>query len=271
MSNMLDVQTQVIDQNQLSANDLNLLGRVDQFRKALGEIRSERILLVEKMRGIAEEIHALNESRAQTYSLFHAEALHLMPQLVVKDLLSFVKSLPESHQLGPIWAQYEGKVLRIEQDIDARMRQFNELRSEESVLAKEEDETLAMYDLFSSSVPGQVPSAKSLLIELQAVDVIPLVEEGNVQIKSAFELIDPEAQAMVLNQAISEDTGYDAHTVNQELMNNMPALVAESRNKTLVESVTELIPGNYTPQTKLIGIAVLALGLMYVFGGKKRD
>lgn len=262
----MQVQTQVIDQSQLTAQDLNLQARVDDFKSALAEIRASRVKVVEDMRGLTENIRNLSMSRANALGMFQSEASQMYPELVVKDMNAFLQSIPSNHPVMALWKQYDAKIAQIDSNLATETAQFDLLNEEQAALAKEEEQTLSMYGLFAQDFKGAVPAPTDLMNELQTIEVIPVVESGDVQIRSALQILDPEAQAMVINQAVSMETGYDAHAVNENLTNDMPMMV----QKSLIDTVGDMIPGEQSPKFKVFGLALVIFGAFYIFGGKEK-
>lgn len=217
----MDLQTQVVDPNTVTATDLNVAARVDQFKKALAEVRSMRVGMVEKMRGIVDEVKNLAASRDNMIGLFASEAQAMYPELIVKNPWEFAQSSESPFQLRQLFLTYQVKLDSILGRIGALTAQYNVLATEDQVLAGEEKQHLTMYGYFAASTPG-APSPEQLSSELDVLDVIPSVEEGSVIAKaSALESLPEYTADAVTLQAVQMETDYDRHDVNEALNNQM--------------------------------------------------
>lgn len=262
---MADLQTQVMDQSQVSASDIDVAARVDQFKQQLSDTRTIRVQLVSQMQGLVSQVNTLASSRDGIYSMFTNEATHMFPSLVVKDAWAFAQTKDAPFQLYQLWTQYQGQIQDVEAKIQVLTGQFNALQTQDNALASDEKSTLDQYDAFASSVPG-APSAQDLYDSLQAIDVIPKVDEGSTIAKaSALEQLTPDAADMVTLQAVDMDMNYDRQAVNASLVQNMAQPVDDNGNPIVPDTASPIVTAFKENWHLFLVGAVLWYA---VFGGK---
>lgn len=278
---MPDVQTQVIDQSQLSADSINLSSRVAGFKQALTDIRSQRVDVVTQMEGLNAKVESLVDARNDILNYFQQDALNMYPDIVGMDLASLLDQLAADHPLVQLWQDYQVKLADNQKALDSYASDFSVLAQKEATLEKSEQDTFNMYAVFAENFPGQVPTTDEVMADLQAVDVIPKVEQTNVVVTlPAIERLDPMAAAMVTAQTVVQQTGYDQHMVNKTLRDSMApppeddtvaqAVATSAAQSASLASDAGIVPSS-APGLNMWGIGIAVLAFFYIFGGSSSE
>lgn len=255
----MDVQTQVIDQSSLTEQDVAVQARVSDFKESLREIRAIRVGIVEKMRELVGAIQTQAYARDNVIGMFRSEAMKMHPELVVKDVWEFAQTSSSSFQLHQLYKIYQARLDGILSKMALIEAQFAQMKSKEERLAQEEAQILKLYADFAASVPG-APAPEVLQAELQKLDVIPQVEEGNVQV-TALEELPMETADMITAQAVAMETGYDREAVNRALERSMyePSQDKSGELEALQNLVSQPVSGVKIWHLLLGGAAILYL------------
>lgn len=272
----MDVQTQVTDEAtpSLSLAEVNDQSSLADFKEALTNIRLQRITLAQQVDGLSKELNDLVSARTGVLQMFESEAVAMYPELQGKNIEAVLYSVSTDHPLSDLWGQYKQKIEQIVIIMQDKLGALAEMNADAVDLSNQEAVVLNAYSVFASSAVTAVPTPEQLLAELQAVEVIPYVEEGSVRANmNAIEMLSPSAASLVTLQALEVEREGDysesyAQTPTQETsqLNTMTA----AQDLTEGAGVNALLSPKGNAELKKMGtwFAVAAVAYL-IFGGKK--
>lgn len=252
----MDVQTQVMNEPMqvFTRDEIQNQSVVADYKEALSKIRVDRISIVQQVQGLADEVKELVNSRENLLSMFNAEAVAMYPELKGQNAVDVLSSLVTSHPLFMLWDQYKGKIEETAIVIKDKYLELESLNNAASQLQLEEQATFESYTQFASQATTVVPSPDQILSELQAVEVIPYVEEGSVRADlHAIELLDPTAAAMVTLQTLEVASEGDYSESPEQLEYQGDAQV-----RSMAPSFDEEYATPSMPQVAAVAPAILA-------------
>lgn len=239
-----------------SAEYLQNMSMVDQYKNVLTQIRLQRAALASQMQSLMDDISNMRSSRQSLLDQFHIKAFQMYPQYTGQDLKGIIKSLNGDHPLVQLWLTYSQTINDVRNAIVSKGMALQDLMNQELALEDQESQTLSSYEDFASSANTAVPSSDQLVSDLVQVSVIPVETETSVIASiPAIETLDPEAAAAVTLQVAqnADQTPVDLSVSTQDT----GAIAAPTGLQALK---------NLHPAILYGGGAVI---LMMIFGGKK--
>jgi hypothetical protein len=244
----MEVQTQIIDQSQVSGDEINAQARVADFKQLLSEARLARVTALQKRQAQIDRINAAKYDRDNLISLFKSEAKKQYPDIETEHLAQALSSVSKDHPLQVLWSNYERQIEKATDQISSDVSDLQAVNDEIYQAEFQEKRLSQAYQAFSESSPVQVPSLDDVLNELGTVEAIPYVEESSTIVElPAIDLLSPAAADMVTLQTMQAEKLEDE--VNQ----------------------TRAMTAPMTDKTWNIGLIVGGVALLYIlFGGSKK-
>lgn len=285
----MEVQTQVMDETAV-ADEIYNQQSVADYKDALSQIRVARVVGVQQIEGLASEIRGLMDSRANLIAMYQSEAVAMYPELQGQDIYKILDGISTAHPLYQLWTQYKPKIDDLAQTVTDKFKNLDELNKAANDLANQEAVVLHSYDTFYSSATTPIPTPAQILAELQAVEVIPYVEEGTLRAElPAIERLSPSAAAMVTLQTleVANEGDYSESPEQTETQENaqlrpmafsfdeyqgsptLPQVMSENAVAQAIAS-QPVLPAPTNAHLQKWGVWVGAAALAYLFfGGKK--
>lgn len=251
----------------------------DGYKKHLTEIRLKRIDVVQQLKGQISDIDALSKSRDDVIGMFKSEAMQMYPDLAGRDIGQVLPQLAMNHPLLQLWDQYADKINTINNKMFDSLQLLSDTQATDTDLAKQEADALNQYAAFQALTPTPLPSVSDLLANLQAVEVIPMVDESSTIVSmNAIEDLNPEAAAILANELAdkmpaddaTDDEDEQTKTQMQSMQYSQEGKIrqgltaAEALDASAVVSADQLAQPNF----KRLGYGLAVVTLAYMIFGK---